>query len=87
MRQGLVSSLLDKMADLRANPQVNSNFTFVLVVTGPLLVFLTFYAMQPIKGGRASLRFILTADFVYILFITTLLIRRIVQLAAARRAQ
>ena len=87
MRQGLVSSLLDKMADLRANPQVNSNLTFVLVVTGPLLVFLTFYAMQPIKGGRASLRFILTADFVYILFITTLLIRRIVQLAAARRAQ
>ena len=87
MRQGLVSSLLDKIADLRANPQVNSNLTFVLVVTGPLLVFLTFYAMQPIKGGRASLRFILTADFVYILFITTLLIRRIVQLAAARRAQ
>jgi len=45
MRQGLVSSLLDKIADLRANPQVNSNLTFVLVVTGPLLVFLTFYAM------------------------------------------
>ena len=87
MRQGLVSSLLDKMADLRANPQVNSILTFVLVVTGPLLVFLTFYAMQPIEGGRASLRLILTADFVYILFITTLLIRRIVQLAAARRAK
>ena len=28
MRQGLVSSLLDKMADLRANPQVNSILTF-----------------------------------------------------------
>ena len=87
MRHGLVSSLLDRIADLRTNRSVNSGLTFALVIIGPLLVFLTFYAMQPIRGGRASLRFVLTADFVYILFITTLLIRRIVQLAAARRAE
>jgi two-component system nitrogen regulation sensor histidine kinase NtrY len=87
MRHGLVSSALDRIADLRENPSVNSGLTFGLVIMGPMLVFLTFYAMQPIEGGHASLRFILTADFVYILFITTLLIRRVVQLAAARRAE
>ena len=87
MRYGLVSSFLDRIADFRENTSVNSGLTFCLVITGPMLVFLTFYAMQPIQGGRASLRFVLTADFVYILFITTLLIRRIVQLAAARRAK
>lgn len=87
MRHGLISSLLDRIADLRTNRSVNSSLTVALVITGPLLVFLTFYAMQPIKGGRASLRFVLTADFVYILFITTLLIRRVVQLTAARRAK
>ena len=87
MRHGLVSSFLDRIADFRANTSVNSGLTLCLVITGPMLVFLTFYVMQPIQGGRASLRFVLTADFVYILFITTLLIRRIVQLAAARRAE
>ena len=87
MRHGLVSSFLDRIADFRANTSVNSGLTLCLVITGPMLVFLTFYVMQPIQGGRASLRFVLTADFVYILFITTLLIRRIVQLAAARRAK
>ena len=87
MRHGIVSSLLDRVADLRNNRSVNSSLAFALVTTGPFLVFLTFYAMQPIRGGHASLRFVLTADFVYILFITSLLIRRIVQLAVARREE
>ncbi len=87
MRHGFVSSLLDRIADLRESASFNSGLTFGLVVTGPMLVFFTFYLMQPIQGGRGYLRFVLTADFVYILFITTLLIRRIVQLAADRRAE
>ena len=87
MRHGFVSSLFDRIADLRESASFNSGLTFGLVVTGPMLVFLTFYLMQPIQGGRGYLRFVLTADFVYILFITTLLIRRIVQLAADRRAE
>ena len=87
MRHGFVSSLLDRVADLRESASFNSGLTFGLVATGPMLVFFTFYLMQPIQGGRGYLRFVLTADFVYILFITTLLIRRIVQLAADRRAE
>ena len=87
MRHGFVSSLLDRVADLRESASFNSGLTFGLVATGPMLVFFTFYLMQPIQVGRGYLRFVLTADFVYILFITTLLIRRIVQLAADRRAE
>ena len=87
MRHGFVSSLLDRIADLRESASFNSGLTFGLVATGPMLVFFTFYLMQPIQVGRGYLRFVLTADFVYILFITTLLIRRIVQLAADRRAE
>ena len=87
MRHGFVSSLLDRIADLRESASFNSGLTFGLVITGPMLVFLTFYMMQPIQGARGYLRFVLTADFVYILFITTLLIRRLVQLAADRRAE
>ena len=87
MRHGFVSSLLDRISDLRESALFNSSLTFGLVITGPMLVFLTFYMMQPIQGARGYLRFVLTADFVYILFITTLLIRRLVQLAADRRAE
>ena len=87
MSHGFVSSLLDRVADLRESASFNAGLTFGLVITGPMLVFLTFYLMQPIQGVRGYLRFVLTADFVYILFITSLLIRRIVQLAAARRAE
>ena len=87
MRHGFVSSLLDRISDLRESALFNSGLTFGLVITGPMLVFLTFYMMQPIQGARGYLRFVLTADFVYILFITTLLIRRLVQLAADRRAE
>ena len=50
MRHGLVSSFLDRIADFRENTSVNSGLTFCLVITGPMLVFLTFYAMQPIQG-------------------------------------
>ena len=66
MRHGFVSSLLDRVADLRESASFNSGLTFGLVITGPMLVFLTFYLMQPIQGGRGYLRFVLTADFVYI---------------------
>ena len=86
MRKGIISSLIDKIVDIRHKVAFNAILTIILVILGPLLVFLTFYAMQPIEGGRGSLRFVLIADFVYIIVVTTLLIGRLVQIAAARRA-
>ena len=87
MRHGILNFILNRAVDARKNPNLNVAFTFGLVFSGPLLVFATFYALKPIEGGHAALRFVLTADLIYILFITTLLFRRLVQIASARRAQ
>ena len=87
MRHGILSFILNRVVEARKNPSLNVAFTIGLVLCGPLLVFATFYALKPIEGGHAALRFVLTADLIYILFITTLLFRRLVQIAAARRAQ
>ena len=87
MRHGILSFILNRVVEARKNSSVNMAFTIGLVLCGPLLVFATFYALKPIEGGHAALRFILTADLIYILFITMLLFRRLVQIAAARRAQ
>ena len=87
MRHGILSFILNRVVEARKNSSLNMAFTIGLVLCGPLLVFATFYALKPIEGGHAALRFVLTADLIYILFITTLLFRRLVQIAAARRAQ
>ena len=87
MRHGILSFILNRVVEARKNPSLNVAFTIGLVLCGPLLVFATFYALKPIEGGHAALRFVLTADLIYILFITTLLFRRLIQIAAARRAQ
>ncbi|MDE0766590.1 MAG: HAMP domain-containing protein [Amylibacter sp.] len=87
MRHGILSFILNRVVEARKNSSLNMAFTIGLVLCGPLLVFATFYALKPIEGGHAALRFVLTADLIYILFITTLLFRRLIQIAAARRAQ
>ena len=87
MRHGTASTILNRIVMFGKIPSLNAALTIGLVAGGPLLVFATFYAMKPIQGGTAALRFILTADLIYVLFITTLLIRRLVQIASARRAQ
>ena len=87
MRHGTASTILNRIVMFGKIPSFNAALTIGLVAGGPLLVFATFYAMKPIQGGTAALRFILTADLIYVLFITTLLIRRLVQIASARRAQ
>ena len=87
MRQGTVSFILSRVVEACKNPSLNAALTIALVLGGPMLVFATFYAMKPIEGGHAALRIVLTADLIYILFITTLLFRRLVQIASARRAQ
>ena len=74
MRKGIISSLINKIVDIRHRVAFNAMLTIILVILGPLLVFLTFYAMQPIEGGRGSLRFVLIADFVYIIVVTTCLL-------------
>ncbi|MDK3072847.1 PAS domain-containing sensor histidine kinase [Sedimentitalea sp. JM2-8] len=63
--------------------------TLGLVVLGPVLAFATFMVLGPFDHDASSpaLRFILLADFVYILVVATLVLNQIVRLVAARRAK
>lgn len=63
--------------------------TLGLVVLGPVLAVATFLAMGPLGQGAEStaLRLILLADFVYFLLLAGLILSRLSQVVAARRAR
>ncbi|MBK0327065.1 PAS domain-containing sensor histidine kinase [Rhodobacteraceae bacterium F11138] len=63
--------------------------TLGLVVLGPALALATFMVLGPFDRGASSpaMRFILLADFVYILVVATLVLSQIAHLIAARRAK
>jgi two-component system nitrogen regulation sensor histidine kinase NtrY len=63
--------------------------TLGLVLLGPALALATFMVLGPFDHDASSpaLRFILLADFVYILVVAALVLNQIVRLVAARRAK
>ncbi|MEO6301002.1 MAG: PAS domain-containing sensor histidine kinase [Paracoccaceae bacterium] len=63
--------------------------TFSLVFLGPLLTVATFLALGPLNQGASSpeLRLIMLADLVYVLVVTAMVLRRIMQMVADRRHQ
>ncbi len=75
------------IADLRHRSDVRSLFAVLLVVLGPILVVLTFLALQPLQGTSRYLRLILTCDLVYVLVVATLVVLRISNVVSARRAK
>lgn len=62
--------------------------TFGLVALGPVLVFFTFLALNPLGGSRDGdlLRLVLIIDICYILCVATLVLARLYNMIAARRA-
>ncbi|WGH80414.1 PAS domain-containing sensor histidine kinase [Jannaschia sp. GRR-S6-38] len=69
--------------------QLNTILTLVLVVSGPVLVLLTFLSLTLRSPGEDGtwLRAVLLADLVYILLIAALVVRRLTRMIAARRAR
>ena len=63
--------------------------TVVLVALGPILAFMTFLVLGPFsQGGNApALRLVLLADLVYVLGVAALVLQRVAQMVAARRAK
>jgi two-component system nitrogen regulation sensor histidine kinase NtrY len=63
--------------------------TVGLVVLGPILAFATFLVLGPLDRGASalSLRLVLLADLVYVLFVATLVLGTIARMIAARRAK
>ncbi|MDV7141696.1 PAS domain-containing sensor histidine kinase [Tropicimonas sp. TH_r6] len=78
----------DRLARLRNARRLQTAGTFALVVLAPVLVILTFLLLGPMAQGAGSpaLRFVLLIDLVYVLVVATLVLRRIIAMVAARRA-
>ena len=79
----------EKLARLRRARRVQSAFVLGLTVLGPLLAVGTFIVMGPLGQGADStgLRLTLLADFIYFLVLAGLIVLRLTQMLAARRAR
>lgn len=79
----------DRLARFRRQKRVRNLFTLGLVLLGPALAIGTFVILGPLGQGAdsASLRLILLGDFVYFLLLAGLILMRLVQMVAARRAR
>ncbi|MEP3297263.1 MAG: PAS domain-containing sensor histidine kinase [Pseudoruegeria sp.] len=69
--------------------RVKTIATFSVVVLGPVLAIATFLILGPLDqgGSSTSLRLILLTDLVYVLVVAALVIQRLGQMIAARRAK
>ena len=68
---------------------VQNALTIGLVLLGPILAAFTYVVLGPLDRGpaSASLRLVLLADLIYIIIVAALVLRRIAQMIAARRAK
>ncbi|MDF2142588.1 PAS domain-containing sensor histidine kinase [Paenirhodobacter sp. CAU 1674] len=79
----------DQLVRLRRQRRFQNAVTLGLTVLGPVLAVATFTVLGPMGQGADStaLRLILLADFIYFLLLAGLIVMRLVQMLAARRAQ
>ncbi|GAA6187202.1 PAS domain-containing sensor histidine kinase [Litorivita sp. NS0012-18] len=77
-----------RLQRLRRQKRVQNAATLGLVVLGPLLALATFLILGPLDQAATSigLRLILLADLVYVLAVAALVLQRVAQMVAARRA-
>ena len=69
--------------------QVQNALTLGLVLLGPVLAALTYVVLGPLdqRATSSTLRLVLFADLIYILIVAGLVMRRVAQMIAARRAK
>nr|WP_194245666.1 PAS domain-containing sensor histidine kinase [Donghicola mangrovi] len=74
---------------MRFQRKVQNVATLGLVILGPVLALLTYLVLGPLDQGMSSshLRVILLADFIYVLLVAALVLGRVAQMIAARRAR
>ena len=79
----------DSLSKLRRQRRVQNAATLGLVVLGPVLAISTFLVLGPFDQGASglSLRLVLLTDLVYVLVVAALVLQRVAQMIAARRAQ
>ncbi|NNK79759.1 MAG: PAS domain-containing sensor histidine kinase [Litoreibacter sp.] len=79
----------DRLNILRRQRRVQNAATLGLVFLGPILAVVTYLGMGPFELDPSSsgIRLIILADLVYILMIATLVMRKVAQIVASRRAR
>ncbi len=84
-----LSSTWEALNRFRKLRRVRNMATLGLVVLGPALALMTFGALSFFEQGTTSngLRFVLLADFVYVLVVAALVLQRVARMIAARRAK
>ncbi len=89
MRASVRAGTWQRLTKLRRQRRIQNIATISLFVLGPLLAFLTFLILGPLEESATSpkLRLILLADLVYVLVIAALVLQRVAQMIAARRAK
>jgi two-component system nitrogen regulation sensor histidine kinase NtrY len=89
VQRSLAGFNLSRFSRLRRTRRVQSAATLGLVILGPVLAALTYTVLGPLdQGGSAPLlRVVLLADLVYILVVAMLVMQRVAQMIAARRAK
>ncbi|RMD89884.1 MAG: PAS domain-containing sensor histidine kinase [Alphaproteobacteria bacterium] len=79
---------MEALASLWQSRRLRTAGTLGLIVLGPALAVATYLVFGPFDraGSVITLRLVLLADFVYVLVLATLVMSRIAQMIAARRA-
>ena len=81
-------SLWMRLSHLCRQRRVQNAITLGVVLLGPMLAFATFLVLGPLDQdvGGPGLRFVLLLDLVYVLVVAALVLQRVAQMIAARRA-
>jgi two-component system, NtrC family, nitrogen regulation sensor histidine kinase NtrY len=89
VRASVRAGTWQRLTKLRRQRRIQNVATISLFVLGPVLAFLTFLILGPLEESATSpkLRLILLADLVYVLVIAALVLQRVAQMIAARRAK
>ncbi|MGJ8583238.1 MAG: ATP-binding protein [Marinosulfonomonas sp.] len=89
MRASVRTSSWQRLNRIRRQRRFQNAATLGLVILGPVLTFLTYLVLGPLDQSASAplLRLILLADLVYILVVAALVIQRVAQMIAARRAK
>jgi len=82
------AGLVRAASDLNRRGQLLAWLTGVMVFLGPVLAVATYLVLGPVENASSTiLRSVLLADFVYVLVLAAMVLARVAQMVAARRAK
>ncbi len=89
VQRSLTSANMARFSRWRRKRAVQNATVLGLVLLGPLLAVLTYVVLGPLVQSSTSpfLRLVLLADFIYVMVVAALVMQRVAQMIAARRAK